>query len=65
MDKELKPCPFCGGPAMYEDVKKHKIANIHCVVCPCEMTLYDGENATPEDIRQKLTGKWNRRFCND
>lgn len=61
MSDDLKPCPFCGVPAMYEDVEKHKIANIHCLSCPCEMTFYGGETATPEERRRKLTEKWNRR----
>lgn len=44
---ELKPCPFCGYPAVFEPFKEHKgyAATVRCCGCLAEITTitYDTE----------------------
>jgi len=51
MKNELKPCPFCGGEAKFDEKPKTKIS---CMDCLCEMTTL----AFGPDILIKM---WNKR----
>lgn len=63
MKPMLKPCPFCGGKAIVEEIPPHKhiIADmpdcdgetyIECTVCGC---------CIGADTTEKAIEKWNRR----
>lgn len=34
MSEELKPCPFCGGKAIYREFRG-KTLKVYCVKCKC------------------------------
>ena len=58
---ELKPCPFCGGEAVYEEmmVRKGYECNVHCNSCLASMhsITFDWQfEATEEAITA-----WNKR----
>ncbi len=77
MSKELKPCPFCGGKAVFATVankSSHSAAGvifkIKCTKCmtefpksyECEMYMnQDGNIQTRKDERLKAVADWNRR----
>lgn len=58
---ELKPCPFCGDPAVFEAFKERKgyAATIRCCGCPAEITTitYD----TKKEAEVRAVWAWNRR----
>ena len=77
MNEELKPCPFCGGQAMFSTIG-HRSAQsavvimfqIKCTKCrtefpksyECEMYMnQDGGICTRKDERLKAVTDWNRR----
>lgn len=78
---KLKPCPFCGGKAVYTTT--NNVSDHHCVgfdfeVCceDCEMVLpgrykirfsftENGELNILTDERQIVAGKWNKRAGED
>ena len=59
---DLKPCPFCGGEALFEPYKARKgyEASIQCTQCLCGMSTitYD----TEEEAEKAVTDAWNRRY---
>lgn len=73
-DKELKPCPFCGGEAVIE---KHSVGHtkdttfvnykIGCEKCEIwfhgrtEVGISDGKPFMIEDGYTKAIEKWNKR----
>lgn len=76
MDSELKPCPFCGGKAVFHT--ESNSATHHCVgfafkiECECGMELpgtyhvefslkESGEINVFNDERPEAVEKWNRR----
>lgn len=77
MSEELKPCPFCGGNAMFLTIKNKSsqssvgvMFKIKCMKCriefpksyECEMYMdQDGGIRTWKDERTKATTDWNRR----
>ena len=77
MNEELKPCPFCGGKAMFLTItnKSSHLAvgvmfKIKCMKCgtelpksyECEMYRDQGGGIrTGKDERTKATTDWNRR----
>ena len=77
MSEELKPCPFCGGKAMFLTItnKSSHLAvgvmfKIKCMKCgtelpksyECEMYMDQGGGIrTGKDERTKATTDWNRR----
>lgn len=77
MSKELKPCPFCGGKAMFLTVTNKSshsavgvMFEIKCTKCgtkfpksyECEMYMdQDGGIRTGKDERMKAIADWNRR----
>lgn len=77
MSKELKPCPFCGGEAMFLTVTNKSshsavgvMFEIKCTKCgtkfpksyECEMYMdQDGGIRTGKDERMKAIADWNRR----
>lgn len=81
MSEELKPCPFCGGKAMFLTIinKSSHLAvgvmfKIKCIKCgtelpksyECEMYMdQGGVIRTGKDERTKATTDWNRRALED
>ena len=77
MSESLKPCPFCGGKAMFlttTNKSSHSdvvvMFKIKCMKCgtelpksyECEMYMdQDGSIRTGKDERTKATTDWNRR----
>ena len=77
MSKELKPCPFCGGKAVFattSNMSSHSCVGvtfkITCTQCrtefpksyECEMYMnQDGNIQTRKDERLKAVADWNRR----
>lgn len=77
MSESLKPCPFCGGKAMFlTTINKSShsavgvMFKIKCMKCgtelpksyECEMYMdQDGGIRTVKDERTKATTDWNRR----
>lgn len=77
MSEELKPCPFCGGNAMFLTIinkSSHSTVGvmfkIKCMKCgtelpksyECEMYIdQDGGIRTGKDERMKAIADWNRR----
>lgn len=77
MSEGLKPCPFCGGKAMFlttTNKSSHSAVGvmfkIKCMKCgtelpksyECEMYMdQDGGIRTGKDERTKATTDWNRR----
>lgn len=64
MTEELKPCPFCGGKAMYYwcagDIGIDGSPKVqHCILCTeCKASsLWNVD-------RQKCVAAWNRRISN-
>jgi hypothetical protein len=57
MNKELKPCPFCGGEAEVKRMGTNRVSMIiGCVECSCE--LETGETWIDKNIN------WNQREPN-
>ena len=77
MSEELKPCPFCGGKAMFLNIINKTshltvgvMFKIKCMKCgtelpksyECEMYIdQDGGIRTEKDERMKAIADWNRR----
>lgn len=77
MSESLKPCPFCGGKAMFLTIRNKPLHSdvgvmfkIKCMKCgtefpksyECEMYMdQDGGIRTGKDERTKATADWNRR----
>lgn len=52
---ELKPCPFCGGPAARGEADSPDCGSfIHCIRC-------DASTALHYEFRENLVDAWNRR----
>lgn len=54
MDKALKPCPFCGGPAVWANDEKNWVK---CGECGAETSWRANTN--------EARAAWNRRVEND
>ena len=76
MNKDLKPCPFCGRTNTLttrygydKDGTDSYFFQIGCLFCGIRMTAHAGEFDTKfsdiEDIIEKLIEKWNRRAENE
>ena len=77
MSESLKPCPFCGGKAMFLTIRNKPLHSdvgvmfkIKCMKCgtefpksyECEMYMdQDGGIRTGKDERTKAITDWNRR----
>lgn len=77
MSEELKPCPFCGGNAMFLTITNKSsqssvgvMFKIKCMKCriefpksyECEMYMdQEGGIRTGRDERAKATTDWNKR----
>lgn len=55
-NKKLKPCPFCGGNAVFVEEYFEEPISIQCTECCAEMR-YDCDECTAES----LIDQWNRR----
>lgn len=78
MSERLKPCPFCGGNAMFFNITNKSshsavvvMFKIRCMKCgtelpksyECEMYMdQEGGIRTGRDERAKATADWNRRM---
>ena len=66
MTNELKPCPFCGGDAHFnEHTNKHSNAKyivVRCELCESQTKpFYFGDDG--EDLAyKKAASTWNRRY---
>lgn len=66
-NKELKPCPFCGGDvSFHKDDECDGCHYIHCQGCDAMFdfaTTADPENVreTMDDLREAIAPVWNRR----
>ena len=62
MNDKLKPCPFCGGKAIYTD-NYNNDGTGHCVYCEncgCGTGILTG--ASPiRTLKEMVYGAWNRR----
>lgn len=59
-DKDLKPCPFCGGSVRFDEVYSYfRDHVIYCDSCDIVFTL-DDCTTTAEEIAEA----WNRRVDN-
>ena len=53
----LKPCPFCGGAGVIEDVGCYR-CHIYCDTCPAQI----GEVWSNTESKEYLINKWNTRL---
>lgn len=60
MDDELKPCPFCGGKAKYDDnfYKNGTGHYVYCENCGASSCILIGENCFS---KKYVFDQWNRR----
>lgn len=61
MNKELKPCPFCGGKAEIiseETYSGHNLFWVECIECDCRTSDY-------EDNEKEAIESWNRRVADE
>ena len=66
MTEELKPCPFCGGPAELKDARKFLVVSRQSYITPysvsCENKQCGVKPHTPfVDSEQEAITAWNRR----
>lgn len=62
---ELKPCPLCGGDAVFSDiefVKKVHYAFVSCPECQICVESISAFGAEQETLTM-ITDVWNRRVC--
>ena len=62
---ELKPCPFCGYPAVFEPFKERKgyAATVRCCNCLAEITTITYDTEKEAEIQAVFA--WNRRANED
>lgn len=63
MAEELKPCPFCGGPAELrtaDNVHYSFGVRIMCEPCGADIT-YEGSDLDSFGIKSRCIAAWNRR----
>jgi Lar family restriction alleviation protein len=67
-NKELKPCPFCGGQAIYyHQSSKYTDYDgdyVYCHKCGCRTKLFvcfNGTGKTHNDTMKEAADAWNRR----
>ena len=54
MKTNLKPCPFCGGKAIFrETIFNWEYHNVYCADCECELESKD---------KYELIKRWNTRY---
>lgn len=60
MNKELKPCPFCGGKVTMYHYRDYSYRTHYDIYCKkCNMRTADFESAS------QLTEAWNRRVIDE
>lgn len=59
MEKQLKPCPFCGGKPEIRDTYCYHAFAIHCTKCSA------GIGNVGTDTLEKAVKLWNRRYNGD
>jgi Lar family restriction alleviation protein len=57
MSKELKPCPFCGTPAVWEPTVYERFNRVHCVSKECAVR----PSGPIKDTKKAAAAAWNRR----
>ena len=58
MDVELKPCPFCGNEAIFENCIAESF--IRCKECPCSMAVEHQSDSDHHAINA-VRRAWNKR----
>lgn len=53
-EEELKPCPYCGGEAVYYDTYRF---SVHCLDCKASTAYWNG--------KEYAIVAWNRRVIDD
>ena len=72
MEKDLKPCPFCGSPAEIDTLRSFRALSsgrvetscaIYCTACDADMTICysDVRDMPREDVAGLLFERWNKR----
>ncbi|MDF3000547.1 MAG: Restriction alleviation protein Lar [Bacillota bacterium] len=63
MATDLKPCPFCGGKAEYEQFANPKTSySVKCTVCRCGTYGWDCPSTGTHDGNKAMQAeRWNRR----
>lgn len=74
MDKQLKPCPFCGGTAYFnryvdkdENEEYSDFVRVRCSSCDCRSgaVKYNAKIHGDNGEYIEVAKKWNRRANND
>ena len=60
---QLKPCPFCGGGAIFEEYAYNTDGRIICVRCGATSSN-EWCDSSGKDWKVKAAEKWNRRANN-
>ena len=63
MSRVIKPCPFCGGKAVYRKVNGDygytpDVHIVGCTKCNVEIRALSNEH---EDLKERTIAEWNRR----
>ena len=62
-DTELKPCPFCGGPAELRPYGNHG-AKVQCRRCSAMIGGKVFKSFGIEQIKDSVVNRWNGRISN-
>ena len=54
MNKELKPCPFCGSPAEYTSIDQEFVCCSQGLKCPSEAQVYTVEDWQTRPVEDAL-----------
>lgn len=64
---EIKPCPFCGGKAIFRYFTGdfgYRPAGIQCTSCLAQITM-DAHDLPMDQVRAITVDMWNRRVGDD
>lgn len=62
---ELKPCPFCGGKAEFNEASRISdtwfVASVNCIDCCAQIVSQGMETKTAEMANKSAVSAWNKR----